>query len=103
VTTDDQVPPRQRPAWTRIDLYLRAMARLRLPKERPRTQPQEPRLSLSTLPFLALILALGVLAVAFAIAAWPGRETPRPKPPEREFGTAPPGWLERAEKEFRNP
>lgn len=57
---------------------------------------------MSTLPFLALIAALALLIVGFAIAAWPGREHPRAKPPEREFGTAPPGWLERAERDMRN-
>src|SRR5437763_13840025 len=60
-------------AWTRVEDYVlplirRAHAR-RLMK--PRTQPEAPRLLLSTVPFLALLAALAVLAVAILIAARP--------------------------------
>jgi hypothetical protein len=68
----------------------------------PRTQPEAPRLLLSTIPFLALIAALGVLGVAIMVAAWPGSQpAPRPKPAQHELGVAPKGWLQEAEKQFR--
>ena len=89
--------------WTRIDDYLLVMSRLRMPRERPRTQPETPRFALSTLPFLALLALLAVLAVAIAAAAWPGGERPRPRaaPESAEPGTAPAGWMDKAEREFR--
>jgi len=86
-------------AWTRVEDYLGALARRRAARRRhepgPRTQPEDPKLSLSTLPFLALLIALAVLTVGIAVAAWPGRshEPPRAEP-AREIGTAPPGWLD---------
>ena len=92
--------------WTRIDDYLGALARRRTarikrePKLR-RTQPEAPRLLLSTLPFLALIAALAVLAVAIMIAAWPGtRPQPQLRSPQHEQGFAPKGWFQKAQKEF---
>lgn len=86
-------------AWTRVDDYLVALARRRTERRRrepkPRTQPENPRAGLSTLPFLALILALAVLASAIVVTAWPGRERPppKPRPASAEPGTAPPGWF----------
>ena len=103
-------PPAGAPtrAWTRVEDYFASLARRRTERRRrepetPRTQPEAPRLSLSTLPFLALLAALAALAVAIAIAAWPGREHPRaqPRAQPRELGTAPPGWLDRAKREMR--
>ncbi len=58
---------------------------------------------LSTLPFLALIAGLAVLSVAIAIAAWPVHPpvAAQVKPAPRELGTAPRGWFQEAQKEFR--
>jgi hypothetical protein len=92
--------------WTRPGDYVEALAfrrtarRSRRPKER--TQPEAPRFILSTLPFLALLLALAALSVAIMVLAWP-RSHPQPKPTQvaHERGYAPRGWLERAEKQMR--
>jgi anti-sigma factor RsiW len=68
----------------------------------PRTQPETPRLLLSTIPFLALIAALAILAVAIMIVAWPGSQPqPRQASVAREQGVAAKGWFQNAEKEFR--
>ena len=106
VEKDKLAPPRSR-AWTRVEDYILSLARLRTSRRRyelkPRTQPDEPRLALSTLPFLALIGALFMLMVVIALAAWPGRERPLPKPqPEvKEQGTAPAGWFDDAKRDFK--
>ena len=93
--------------WTRIDDYLAHMrrrdaasrARWRLP---PRTEPEAPRFMLSTLPFLAVLSILGVVAVAMMIIAWPGNQpTATARPAVHELGTAPRGWLEEARREMR--
>ena len=99
-------PPRPTEAWTRIDDYLGALARRRMFRRRrepkPRTQPETPRLLLSTLPFLALIVALGVLSALIFVAAWPGSQPqPRAHPTAHERGYAPKGWFQEAAKEFR--
>jgi hypothetical protein len=100
-------PPKTR-QWVRVEDYVAALARRRAArhgrqgKERPRTEPEAPRFLLSTLPFLALIGALAILALAIMITAYPGSQ-PQPQPrqmAEREQGTAPKGWLQEAEKEF---
>ena len=94
-------------AWTRIDDYIDALAwrrkarRQRYGTPLPRTEPERPRVLLSTLPFLALIGALGILAAAIILAAWPGRTARRAEPATSEHGTAQPGWFEEARKEFR--
>ena len=93
-------------AWTRPGDYLGAMARKRTARRarepRPRTQPETPRLLLSTLPFLALIVMLGVLTVAIMIVAFPGSQ-PQQKPRSAaspEKGVAPKGWYQEAQKEM---
>lgn len=101
----DLAPARE--SWTRVDSYLAALARRRTARRSrtpgPRTEPETPRFLLSTLPFLALIAGLAVLSVAIAIAAWPVRQprAARDKPPTHELGTAPKGWFQEAQKEFR--
>jgi hypothetical protein len=78
----------------------RTARRQRGPK--PRTQPEAPRLLLSTIPFLALIAALAILAVAIMIVAWPGSQPqPAHRPVQHEQGVAPKGWFQEAEKDFR--
>jgi hypothetical protein len=92
--------------WTRPDAYVEAMVRRRSfrrsHREKARTQPEFPRFVLSTLPFLALLLALAALSIAIMVLAWP-RSQPEPKPQlaAKEQGYAPKGWLEEAEKEMR--
>jgi hypothetical protein len=91
--------------WTRPDAYFEALARRRTARKarspKPRTQPEAPRLLLSTLPFLAVISALAVLAAAIMIAAWPGNQPqPKPRTETREQGVAAKGWLQDAEREF---
>jgi hypothetical protein len=92
--------------WTRANDYLGVMARRRTARRkrehRPRTQPEAPRLLLSTIPFLVLIGALAILAVAIMVMAWPGNQPqPRHQLAQRERGIAPKGWFQEAEKEFR--
>jgi hypothetical protein len=101
-------PPARAPtrAWTGIEAYFASLARRRTERhrrERPHFHPEAPRLWLSILPFVVLLAALAIFAVAIAIDAWPGRERPQaqPKPQPREIGTAPPGWLEPEKRELR--
>jgi hypothetical protein len=71
--------------------------------DKPRTQPEKPRLLLSTLPFLALLALLAVLAVAIMVLAFPGSQPP-PKPQQiaaKEQGIAERGWFEEAEREMK--
>jgi hypothetical protein len=94
--------------WTRPDDYLEAMARKRTFRRgrqaKDRTQPESPRLFLSTLPFLALLALLAVLAVSIMVAAFPGTQ-PQQKPSEpaqKVPGVAAKGWFQEAEKEFHH-
>ena len=95
--------------WTRPEDYLGAMARkrtfrrTRLRRDGP-SEPDSPRLLLSTVPFMALLGLLGVLAVAIMIIAFPGSQ-PQPKAPplaQREQGVAPKGWFQEAQREFQH-
>ena len=103
---EELAPPAEH-GWTRPEVYFEALARRRTARRKrdpgagARTQPESPRLLLSTLPFLALIAALGVLAIAIMIAAWPGRPQRHPPPQQREQGIAPKGWFQKAQREFR--
>jgi hypothetical protein len=96
------------PAWTRPVHYLDALApkptaRHRARRERQRTEPDAPRLLLSTLPFLMLIALLGVLTVGIMIIAYPGNQPPpaQPKLAAAEQGYAPKGWMQEAQKDMR--
>jgi hypothetical protein len=102
---EELAPPTEH-SWTRPEEYFEALARRRTERRKRepvvRTQPESPRLLLSTLPFIALIAALGLLAVAIMIAAWPGRPERHPPPRQQhEQGVAPKGWYQKAEREFR--
>jgi hypothetical protein len=104
---DDRSPARDeaRP-WTRIDDYVVSLARARSARRarapKPRTQPEEPRFLLSTLPFLLLMTAMLIVTLAIFLIAWPGnRPQPQQKVEPREQGVAKRGWLEDAEREFR--
>ena len=94
--------------WTRPEDYLGALARKRSfrreRRDRDRTEPESPRLLLSTVPFLGLIALLGILAVAIMIVAFPGSQ-PQRQPPrlaQREQGVAPKGWFQEAQREFHH-
>lgn len=89
--------------WTRIEDYLVGFGwrKSALPPLAPRTQPEEPRFILSTLPFLLLTVGLFAIAVTIMVLAWPGREpAPPAKQPPPERGVAPRGWLDDAKREF---
>jgi hypothetical protein len=93
-------------AWTRAEDYLGALARkrsFRRAHQSPeRTQPEAPRMMLSTLPFLALLVLMAVLSIGIIIIAYPGNQ-PRPRPKEvaaRERGVANRGWFQEAQKEM---
>ena len=100
-------PVRPQP-WTRPDDYLGAMARKRsfrrAREPKLRTQPERPRLLLSTLPFLALLSMLAVLAVGIMVIAFPGTQPQirEPTPAAKEQGVAQRGWFEKAEREFHH-
>ena len=101
----DLVPPRASRGWTRVDDYVGALARRRTfrhqrePDPGKRTQPEAPRFLLSTLPFLVLFAGLAVMAVAIAIAAWPGQQSAHKSQTEaRELGKAPKGWFQEAQR-----
>jgi hypothetical protein len=71
-------------------------------RERLRTQPERPRLLLSTLPFIALIGLLAILAVAIMVVAFPGNQ-PQQKPKQvaaKEQGVAQRGWFQEAQKDM---
>jgi hypothetical protein len=92
--------------WTHPEDYLGAMARKRTfrrgRREEGRTEPESPRLFLSTVPFFALLGLLGVLAIAIMVLAFPGTQpqVKPPQPPAKEQGVAQKGWLQEAEKDF---
>jgi hypothetical protein len=92
--------------WTRVDDYVSALARKRTfrraRRPRERSQPEAPRMMLSTLPFLALLVLLGVLSVAMMVLAFPGNQpAPRPRPvAAHEQGVAPRGWFQEAQRDF---
>jgi hypothetical protein len=63
--------------WTEIERYITLLNRRRLAARRrtkvePRTEPQIPDFALSTLPFIALAIALAVIAGSVIVLAWPG-------------------------------
>ena len=100
------VAPFESRNWTRPEDYLGALARRRTARKsrepKPRTEPEAPRLLLSTLPFFALLVAMAALTAAIVVIAWPGSQPqPRPKLALHEEGVAPKGWFQEAEKEFR--
>ena len=100
---DEVVPPPEQSEreWTRLEDYL-DLARLwrragerRRRRLRPRTEPSAPRLlSLGMLPFVLLMVALGVLAFLIILTAVPGRRAPAPPPPAPPpIMIVPSGWL----------
>lgn len=93
-------------SWTRVDDYFETLARRRTARRahqpKPRTEPEAPRFSLSTLPFLALFFGLAVLAISIAVSAWPGSQPPRAQwVTKPEKGYAPKGWFQEARKEMQ--
>jgi hypothetical protein len=95
-------------AWTKPETYLGLLARRRSYRrdrdDNRRTQPESPRLLLSTVPFLALIGLLAILAVAIMIIAFPGNQ-PGPNAKagaQQEKGVAQRGWFQEAQKEMHH-
>lgn len=91
--------------WTGVESYLVALARRRTARHKREGRPrgmdgESPQPTLGTVPFLVMMAAFALLFVAIATLAWPVHEQQKPRPAERESGTAPPGWLEDAEKEM---
>jgi hypothetical protein len=105
VKSKEELAPPAEHSWTRPEVYFETLARRRTERRKReplvRTQPESPRLLLSTLPFIALIAALGMLAVAIMITAWPGQPKRHPPPQQKEQGVAAKGWFQEAEREFR--
>ena len=106
---DDVAAARPARSWTTPDEYIASLARRRTARRSrepgPRTQPEAPRFTLSTLPFLMLMVSLGVLAVGIFAIAWPGKQRTERKPAvvqTNELGTARKGWFQDAEREFRS-
>lgn len=104
----DGITESARGRWTHPEDYVTALARKRTHRralrgsKRERTEPESPRLLMSTLPFGALLIFLGALMVMIMVAAFPGSQ-PQPKPPQvaqQEIGVAPKGWFQEAQKEF---
>jgi len=93
-------------SWTRPEAYIGALARKRgyrrAREDRPRSQPETPRPSLSTVPFAAILAVLAVLTIAIMFVAFPGSQpAPRPKlAAVHEQGVAGRGWLQEAQKQF---
>jgi hypothetical protein len=92
--------------WVRAEDYVEALARRRTARRSrgaaPRTQPEKPRLLLSTLPFAALIVGVAVLTLSIIVAAWPHAPQSRTQAGGApELGTAAKGWFQDAEKDFR--
>ena len=92
--------------WTRPETYVGAMARKRRFRQRrasrPRTQPEQPRLMLSTVPFLTLLAFLAVLAIGIMVLAFPGNQPPvhQQSVAKVERGVAGRGWFQEAQKQF---
>lgn len=94
--------------WTRPDDYVEGLVRRRTSRKgyrrpRQRTEPEAPRMLLSTVPFVALLGALAMLGVAIMIAAWPGGQpqSHQQQPVQHERGIAAKGWFQEAQKEMR--
>jgi hypothetical protein len=105
-TEKDGLAPPEARNWTRAEHYIGAFAHRRSARRaraaKPRTQPESPRLLLSTAPFLILTIALGVLSAAVMVAAWTVLRRPAeaPRQQQAEPGTAARGWFQDAEREF---
>ncbi len=105
---DDLAAPLSARPWTRPDDYLGALARRRTARrsrerrDKVRTEPEAPRFTLSTLPFMALMVSLAVLTIAIFIAAMPKASEPiRAAPEAKAPGTAAKGWFQEAQRQFK--
>lgn len=97
--------PSESRRWTQVDDYVEALARRRTARRQRepirRSQPETPRPWLSTVPFLTLIVLLGVLAVGIMIAAFPGNQPQhRQSVLAHQQGVANKGWLQEAERDM---
>lgn len=100
------IPDEKARAWTRAEDYwpprrLRRSARPAIQRfGGPVEEPRETRPFLDIVPYVVLMLGLGVLAVAIIVLAIPTRtatKTPPSEPVMVEVGTAPKGWIDEAE------
>lgn len=92
-------PPRRgRRTWTSPEDYLPNRRRRRPPPRQDPAGKTEPastaRPLLGMVPFMLLMLALGGLAIAIMVAAFPGKARQGARPQvQQQQGTAAPGWL----------
>ena len=92
--------------WTRPEDYLGALACKRSFRQRwrrsDRGEAESARLMLSTIPFVALLSLLGILAVAIMVTAFPGNQplVKAAELPQHEEGVAQKGWFQEAQREF---
>ena len=99
-------PTRADAGWTRFEDYIVALARRRTARHKREGRPygrmdcDGPAPTLGTIPFLVMMAAFALLAVAIAALAWPVHHEPKPRKAEKILGTAAPGWLEEAEREM---
>jgi len=92
--------------WTRADDYVAALARKRSARRGRSARLGEadpPRSLLGAVPFLALIVLLGVLAAAIMVLAFPGSQPQHQsgRPDTHELGVANRGWFQEAQRQFR--
>lgn len=98
------IPDEKARAWTRPEDYWppRRPARSGKPARSRRRRAgdqgdplDQPRLLLTAIPYVVLMVCLAVLAIAIMFAAWPGRRaiTEPVQPATAEVGTAPKGWI----------
>lgn len=94
------------PKWTRPEDYVEALVRQRQSRRssraRLRTQPESPRLLLSTIPFVAIIAFLAIIGFAIMMMAVPTANSQRrtDRQVAKQEGVAARGWLQEARKDF---
>ena len=92
--------------WTGVEGYLVALARRRTARHKREGRPHSrmdddgPRNTIGAIPFIVMMIAFALLVIAIAALAWPTRQPSAAGKAGREVGTAPPGWLDRAEREM---
>ena len=98
----DFAPTAPASRWTGIHAYLRPLRRRsgwrRRLSARPVHEPERPNALLSTIPFVALAIGLGLITIVIVTLAWPGQYREQMKPQVRAEqprpGTAAPGWID---------
>jgi len=104
---DELLPSRPgRRSWTRAEDYLPPRRSRAIPGRQLTARPAQVdenahgqgRPLLGIVPFALLMFGLAVMAIAIAVAAWPGRRATTASQPAAaaQSGTAAPGWLKRS-------